>query len=246
MTTSGQSRTLGKAKRRGLGQEAADRVRDAIFAGVFPPGSALREVELAANLEVSRGSVREALAQLEQEGLVRSVWHRGSRVIDLSVTDVDEVYAVRAALERLAATTAARRIDAAGLADLDGLVAEMARGLDDGADGPALLALDIAFHDRIYAAAGNQRLTDAWQAVRSQVYLFQTTRIAHGDDYRGILVEEHRELADLLRSGDTARLAEVAEEHVDSARRRLVRMLAAAPAQAQPRPGAGTAAGGPQ
>ncbi|MUL43924.1 GntR family transcriptional regulator [Streptomonospora sp. PA3] len=220
---------LRKAERRGLGQEAADRIRDAIFGGVFPPGAVLREVELAAGLEVSRGSVREALAQLEQEGLVRSAWHRGTRVIDLSVADVDEVYAVRAALERLAATSAGRRVDGEALAALEDLVSEMDSALRAGAAGSDLLALDIAFHDRIYAAAGNRRLLDAWHAVRSQVYLFQLTRVARDDaDYRSILVEEHRELLALLRAGDTPRLAEAAEEHVDSARRRLVRMLAAA------------------
>src|SRR5690625_2999415 len=133
---------LGRAERRGLGHEAADRVREAVFAGVFPPGAVLREVELAADLEVSRGSVREGLARLEQEGLVRSVWHRGTRVIDLSIDDVEDVYTVRAALERVAATTAARRIDAAGLAALKDTVDDMARAVAEGADGPTLLALD--------------------------------------------------------------------------------------------------------
>ncbi|QBI52369.1 putative HTH-type transcriptional regulator YdfH [Streptomonospora litoralis] len=216
-----------KAQRRSLGQEAADRVRDAVFAGYFAPGAPLREVELAASLEISRGSVREGLARLEQEGLVRSVWHRGTRVIELSAADVDEVYTVRAALERLAFATAAGRIDASALAGLDGVVDGMARSLAEGADGPALLALDMDFHDRVYEAAANRRLLDAWHAVRSQVYLFQLTRIARDDaEYRGILVGEHRELAGLLRRGDTACLAVAAEEHVDSARRRLVRILA--------------------
>lgn len=218
-----------RAQRRGLGHEAADRIRESIFEGLVPPGTALREVELAASLDVSRGSVREGLAILEREGLVRSVWHRGTRVIDLSEQDVTEVYAVRGALERLATVTAADRITAAELQGLEELVDAMGRGLDTGAAGPALLALDIEFHDRVYAAAGNGRLTRAWQAVRSQVYLFQLSRIRlGGEHYRRVLVDEHRDLVALLRQGPGTRLAEAAEEHVDSARRELVRGLAAA------------------
>lgn len=214
---------LQPAQRRGLADEAADRIREEIFAGRFAPGSALREVELAASLQVSRGSVREGLAALEREGLVQSVWHKGTRVIELTANDVEEVYAVRAALDRLAATTAASRATAEHLDELDRLVAAMAAE----SEGSRLLPLDIAFHEMIYAAADNRRLLEAWHAVRSQVYLFQAHRIRLGhDQYRANVVDEHRELARLLRSGDLARLAEVAEEHVHSARRALVTGLA--------------------
>ncbi|TVT53533.1 GntR family transcriptional regulator [Amycolatopsis rhizosphaerae] len=216
---------LQPAQRRGLGDEAADRIREEIFAGRFPPGGALREVELAASLEVSRGSVRDGLAILEREGLVQSVWHKGTRVIELTESDIREVYAVRAALDRLAATTAARHAAPEHLAELDRLVRAMAAGREGPAHG--LLALDIEFHERIYQAAGNRRLLEAWHAVRSQVYLFQSHRIRLRDEeYRDRLAEEHGELAALIRERDTARLAETAEEHVHSARRALLAGLA--------------------
>lgn len=220
---------LQPAQRRGLAEEAADRVREEIFAGRIAPGSALREVELAASLQVSRGSVREGLTMLEREGLVRSVWHKGTRVIDLTEEDVEEVYAVRAALDRLAATTAATRATDEQLAELDRLVAEMATEND----GLRLLPLDLAFHEVIYQAAGNRRLLEAWHAVRSQVRLFQSHRIRFDQErYRARVVDEHRELAELLRAGDVARLAEVAEvaeEHVHSARRALITGLSNRP-----------------
>ncbi|HVV11945.1 GntR family transcriptional regulator [Amycolatopsis sp.] len=212
------------AQRRGLAEEAADRVREEIFSGRIPPGSALREVELAASLEVSRGSVREGLALLQREGLVRSVWHKGTRVIELTEADVEEVYAVRAALDRLAATTAAGHAADEDLDKLDRLVGAMTA--ED--DGPRLLALDIDFHEVVYRAAGNRRLLEAWHAVRSQVYLFQSHRIRLGHDrYQARVAHEHRELAELIRAGDTERLASVAEEHVHSARRALLQGLAA-------------------
>ena len=84
-----------------------------------------------------------------------------------------------------------------------------------------------AFHDVIYAAAGNRRLLHAWHALRSQVYLFQLARIRLGDeDYRSRLITEHWQLATLLRDKDLKTLAKVAEDHVDSARRALVARLA--------------------
>ncbi len=215
--------SLDRVARRGLAHEAADRIRRAIFAGDFAPGAPLREVELAAALGVSRGSVREGLALLEQEGLIRSAWHRGTSVIEVTASDVEEVYAVRAALDRLAAVSARAAASAEQLTELDDLVGATENEVRGEASGPRLLALDIAFHDRIYEIAANSRLSRAWQAVRSQVYLFQSRRIALGyQHYSARVVDEHRELATLLRTGDPETLARAAQEHVDSARRSLL------------------------
>jgi DNA-binding GntR family transcriptional regulator len=219
---------LPRAARRGLADEAADLVREAILAGHLPPGAPLREVELAERLGVSRGSVRQGLAELEHEGLIRTGWHRATTVIEVRAADVEEVYALRAALDRLAATTARRAAGAADLAELDRLVDAMDAEARGPADARRLVALDIAFHDRIYAAAGNGRLGAAWHAIRSQIHLFQLRRVESGfDHYRERVVPEHRELAALVRRGDRRTLARKAEEHVDSARRALLADLAA-------------------
>ena len=214
---------LPEIKRRGLAEEAADLLREAILSGHLAPGASLREVELATALGVSRGSVREGLSLLAREGIVRSAWHRGAAVVDVTPRDADEVYRLRAALDRLAATTACDTATPEQLGGLDRLVEAMARAVAAGVGGAGLLALDLQFHDAVYAAAGNERLTAAWRAVRSQVHLFQARRVALGHQhYRERVVNEHRELAALLRSGDRAAVAATAEEHVDAARRSLL------------------------
>jgi DNA-binding GntR family transcriptional regulator len=90
------------ARRRGLADEVADRIREAIFSGAYAPGAPLREVELSGVLQVGRGPVREALRVLEREGLVHCGWHRGSVVTTLSAEDVAELDSLRGALEDLA------------------------------------------------------------------------------------------------------------------------------------------------
>ncbi|MEU2050184.1 GntR family transcriptional regulator [Streptomyces albidoflavus] len=148
----------------------------------------------------------------------------------MTAEDAQEVYALRAALDRLAATTARRAATAEQLSALDRLVAEMTAEIAQDGDAPRLVALDIAFHDQIYAAAGNGRLTSAWEAIRSQVHLFQLRRVDVAyDHYRARVVDEHRELAALLRSGDIRTLTRRAEEHVESARRSLLTGLPTAP-----------------
>ncbi|NXY94969.1 GntR family transcriptional regulator [Streptomyces sp. BR123] len=218
---------VGQARRRGLADEAADRVREAILAGRIAPGEALREVELARSMDISRGPVREGLAVLAREGLIRSEWHRGTNVIDVTAEEAEDLYAVRAALDRLAARLAAERAAEEDLAELDARVDTMAEELARGAQGPRLLALDLDFHDRIHRIARNRRLYDSWAGIRSQVHLYQLTRVRLGhDDYRAAVVDEHRELVRLLRAGEAQAAQGAAEEHVLAACRELTRHLA--------------------
>lgn len=196
------------ARRRGLAAEVADNIREAVFSGAYPPGAQLREVELSATLEVSRGPVREALLMLEREGLVRSEWHRGTTVTTLTADDIAELHTLRGSLEQLAVERVV-----AGDADLSAIqevVHAMARVHTE----HDMVRSDIAFHDAVYAAAGHSRLTVAWQAIRSQVHLLLVTRI--GVDAERYLVHipvEHQALLDVLRAGDVDAAVTMFAEH---------------------------------
>jgi DNA-binding GntR family transcriptional regulator len=215
---------LSAVPRRALSDEAADLIREAILGGRYEPGGALREVELAALLDISRGSVREGLAILEAEGLILRAWHRGTRVIDVAAEDVMEVYAVRAALDRLAAMTAHAQASSGDFLALTTIVDQMADAVSGRATGGELVRLDIQFHDRIYETANNRRLSSAWRAIRSQIHLFQLRRVERGDeDYRARIVTEHRTFIELLEHGTRDQIGRDAEEHVLAARESLLR-----------------------
>jgi DNA-binding GntR family transcriptional regulator len=200
--------TLGPARRRGLSSEVADVIREAIFDGRYPPGAALREVELSEALEVSRGPVREAMRSLEGEGLVRTEWHRGTTVAVLSLEDVAELDSLRGALE----TLAVRRVVAAA-APLEAL-ADAAAAMDRASTPHEMVRCDIAFHDAVFAAAGHSRLVQAWEAIRSQVHLFLITRVnVSTAGYLEQIRSEHRDLVAALRLGNVEGALKLFAEH---------------------------------
>ncbi|MCW2918130.1 MAG: GntR family transcriptional regulator [Actinomycetia bacterium] len=206
----GEQSDMKPARRRGLADEVADRIREAIFSGTYAPGAQLREVELAKVLEVSRGPVREALLRLEREGLVQGEWHRGTTVTTLSAQDASELNTLRGALEQLAVEQLLEHASDEDLAAIEKTVERM----DSAEDGHAMVRADLEFHDAVYAAAHHSRLEAAWHAIRAQVHLFLLMRIGLSDnDYTDHIPAEHRDLTHALRSRDAVRALELFAEH---------------------------------
>jgi DNA-binding GntR family transcriptional regulator len=206
------------------------RLRDAILRGEFAPGERLREVEIAARYQVSRGPVREALMQLEQEGLVYLRRNRGAIVARLARADLEEVYSLRLALERLAVARAARSATEADLTHLDAILREF-RG--SGSEQPLTeqeaADQDVRFHDAIYLAAHHERLYAAWSGIRSQVYVLLLGRNVAGPDFREDTYHGHLELAYLIRARDEERLVQAIESHLQAS---FARVLASYPDEA--------------
>jgi DNA-binding GntR family transcriptional regulator len=203
------------------------RLREAILKGDFAPGAHLREVEIAARYQVSRGPVREALLQLEQEGLVLLRRNRGAIVARLSRADLEEVYSLRLALERLAVANAARLGTEADFAALDAILHEF-RGTDSSQPLTEQEAADqdVRFHDAVYRAAHHERLYAAWSSIRSQVYVLLLGRNVAGPDFREDTYFGHLELAYLIRARDQARVVTAIENHL---RASYARVLASYP-----------------
>src|SRR6187399_1588535 len=120
-----------KSEKRLLDRQAADRIRSHILEGVLPAGARLLETQLSGELEVSRGTVRAALAVLAREGLVQQVAFTRWQVSETSPRDAWELYILRAALEGLAARLAAANAGPADAKRLLSTVAELTRAVKD-------------------------------------------------------------------------------------------------------------------
>ena len=135
----------------------AEYLRDRILDGTFAPATSINEVHLAAQLEISRSPVREAVQRLVQEGLLVSTRNRGTSVVELGPEDIEDVYMARAAIEREAARLVLRG-DTTGLsAQLDAVLDDMSRALENDAWHDVATA-DVTFHQTIVQAAGSPRL----------------------------------------------------------------------------------------
>src|SRR5450755_3205695 len=210
------------SSRRSLSEDVVDLLRAALIRGAFEPGQHLNEAGLAEKLGVSRGPIREAFAELEREGLLRLERHRGARVTRLSPADVEEIYALREVLERLAVERAVRYAGDDDFADLADVIERMRRAVED-ADLHGVVALDIRFHDLIYVAAHHSRLYSSWSTLRPQIETFLHSRSIDCDsnDYLQRAVPEHVELLDAMRSRSETDATRLIDSHIRDSYDRL-------------------------
>jgi DNA-binding GntR family transcriptional regulator len=192
-----------------------ERLRAAIVNGSLKPGSQLSEVELAKTFGVSRGPVREALQRLVQEGLLLSEAHRGVFVPVLTAADVLDIYLAREALESAAIRSiVAQDTSAAASATLDQYVTEM-ENAEAAGDWESVGNFDLEFHVALVEASGSQRLQRMFSTVISE------TRLCLGAltsaDGRTDLVQEHRQICDLMQKGETEQALAVLGKHFDDA-----------------------------
>jgi DNA-binding GntR family transcriptional regulator len=205
-----------------LGDVVADRLRDAIVAGELRPGQHLREEEISEMLQVSRGPVRDAFLLLQREGLVQVLRHRGASVVELSATDLGEVYSLRAAIEDLAVRLAIRRRVDADIAAMQASMADMRAGLRRRITEQDAARLDVEFHDAIFAAAHHERLYESWSAIRMQVFLLLLRRNIANADWKVATVGGHAEILDLIEAGNEDDAAKAVRFHVSTGYQRIV------------------------
>lgn len=203
-------------RRKTLALSITEAVRQEIVSGVRAPGAKISEPTIASVHNVSRAPVREALRQLEREGLVVFDAVGRSRVVQLTTEDVEDICGIRASLESTAAGHAAKRFDAQIEQTLLGNIAAMesASTLDE------VSMLDLAFHAAVMDASGRRRLIAAWYAIEPQLRLWlgtlQRMREAICSDVLAATVAAHHTLIEALKSGDEERSRDAAEVHVAS------------------------------
>lgn len=181
-------------------------LRELIIRGDLAPGDNLRQRDLAERFEVSATPVREALKQLEAEGLVTSVLHHGAVVVESNRGAMEDNYRIRAVLEALAATMATPRMTPDDIAKLESINADIVRHEDDDA---AVTELNRRLHFEIYEHTGSPVLLSLmrllWQSFAQGPQVIRPVRDS---------IREHDELIGALRDGDGQRAGELTKRHI--------------------------------
>lgn len=209
-----------------LADHAYEAIKRAVLENIYPPGYQAGEVEIARQLEMSRTPVHEAMARLQEEGLVRILPKRGILVLGLSPDDIAEIYDVIIALEgsageRLARLPETQRMASAAL--LEGHTAQMDAALAAG-DRPAWARADKAFHDALAQASGNERLGRMVGTVTDQLHRARLFTL-HLRPLPTRSAQDHGAITDAIRAGNPEAAADAARKHRRHARDELVPLL---------------------
>lgn len=215
--------SLGSIERVTRRELILDRLRSAVAGGQLPSGTHLAETELSASLGVSRGTLREALRHLQEEGLLTKDARGRLSVRTVTPAEVRDIFDVRFALESAAAEVACARDDLPVV--VDELRAALAR-LEESETGPIpdRVAADLAFHEAICLASRNATLVESWRRVSG---LARVVITAAGTETAVVNMSaaRHVPILDAIASGDAELARSVLREHTTTARDAIVARL---------------------
>lgn len=199
-----------------LGNQVAAALREDILNAAYAKGENLTESMLCQRYRVSRTPVREAMRQLEMEGLIAVVPNKSPVVIGVSESDILDMFDIRIRLEGLAARKAAQNITPDGLAALKESI-DLLEFYSGKGDAGSLTGVDTRFHETIYGASGSGPL-------KSVLYIFQRyTKPARARSFADsaraqAALSEHRAIYDAIARGDGSAAQSLAEQHAEHAK----------------------------
>jgi len=194
------------------GQQVVDALRNEIITGKLEPGERLIETSISQELGTSRGPVREALRQLENEGLVLSEPYKGAVVLGVSDEEVQQVLIpIRLVLERYSFARALERMSEGDFAELGKQIWLMERAART-SDLQKMVEADLRFHDIVITSAEQPHSAQIWRSIwpRIRAYFFRYGR----ESNLAVMVDEHRELLDMLQTRDPDRVLRQLERHL--------------------------------
>jgi DNA-binding GntR family transcriptional regulator len=198
-------------------------IEQAILNGAFAPGDSLTELRLSAELGVSRTPVREALRQLELEGLVRTIPNKGVTVVGVSEKDIDDIYTIRTSIEGLAARWAAEHITDEEIAALREVV-ELQEYYVSRGDALQVWHLDTRFHGLIYECCRSRPLRHTLSSFhhyiqKARALSFKTAARARA------AVQEHRDILEAIAKRDANTAEAMTAAHIRNAKSNFLEKL---------------------
>lgn len=207
-----------------LSERAYAVIRDRLVMLDIRPGEPINDVKLAAELQMGRTPVREALKRLELDHLVQSFPRRGTFATTIDVTELGSISEIRQQLEPFAAARAARTASTAAREELRELADELRALPEAGGTLPDLLRTDIAVHQAIYRAAGNPHLEDVlvrYDNLATRIWCLVLDRLPDLSAH----VAEHIALLEAVAAGDEDLAATLSRDHVDHFESEIRRVL---------------------
>lgn len=193
-------------------QRICDELRGRMMSGLLPPGTRIPEARLADELNVSRGTMREALRQLQREWLISWEPRRSPHVRRMTAPEIEDIYEVRALLEGGAAGVLAglrTRDRRRAVSALRSAYAQLREA--EAISVAARIDAELRFHEVICALSGNQLLLQLWQDLRPVIQLM--LHCVPEPVLAGISVEDHLELIEAIERGDPAEATSVVAGH---------------------------------
>ena len=198
-------------------------LRKAILTGELKPGERLMEIHLANRLGVSRTPIREAIRKLELEGLVIMIPRRGAEVAQITEKSLKDVLEVRRALDALCVELACDRINSDEEEMLKEACDEFERATET-KDATIIAKADVAFHDIIVQATGNQRLIQLINNLSEQMYRYRFEYIKD-ENRHDSLIDEHRIIYESIVKRDKKKAAQTARLHIDNQEKSIIRQI---------------------
>lgn len=191
------------------------KLRDDILSGVYKENEELRETTIGEELGVSRTPVREALRQLELEGLVKIVPNKGAYVTGITQKDVQDIYKIRSLLEGICARWATRNITEAQMNELEEILFLSEYHLKKQACGQAekVTVLDGRFHQVLYEASDSRILSHVLSDFHKYVKMARTMSVCEGGRAEKS-IQEHREILEAIRNKDEKAAEKLANKHI--------------------------------
>lgn len=197
-------------------EHVLDLIKEDILSGTLKSGEPLRQSSLAEKYQVSRIPIREALLQLESQGLVRMEAHKGAIVTEISIQEIDELFQLRAILEPHILQTAIPNMDNECFKLCDDILNKLENALDNKKNIDQWSEYNYEFHKTLYEPAGLSHTLDIINTLNTQSDRYIRLQLLYTDGIEKA-EKEHRELLELCQKGKTKQACKLLHDHIQVA-----------------------------
>jgi DNA-binding GntR family transcriptional regulator len=196
-----------------LREKVTNDLREAILTGMIQPGQRIKEMEIADQMGISRGPIREAIRQLEREGLLISYPYKETVVADLNVDEVQQILLpIRSHIETFVLKQYIGKMDTAFFDRLQAIINEMEAVMNSGKNSK-LVDLDVLFHETIIDLAIERTVSITWHSIVNQIRLHFSKNLKFQFDH---IVSDHQALLESFKTKDPEIIQNAISKHLDS------------------------------